>query len=201
MSNVEKEINVLADWTFDCWVGMANTLGLKSNSGSTHTFNMWTPGDAKFLNSLRPGQFESMLRAYDATMVTMPFAVGFEDEGVIAAVNTSTYYSYEEFFHTLLKVRMDYDKFKEYTEIVIRHEIGHALQFQEFVGKTFDDFGAFFRDARKDYDSMPRLRKNASNKSSLEWKLKYHKIPAEADANRRVGLTEDDIIKSFWLIH
>lgn len=198
--NIRKECDNLVKWMMNYWEESISTFGVHLRP-FVPVFNVWTPGDTKFVKSLPSGRFESLLQSYiEDEMVCIPSLYGYEDN-TISTVKCDVYYSCEVFYSTLLKLGGDYSKFKDYITLPMRHEIGHVLQLQEFVGKPYDDYKEFSAKAKEGYSSMPKRRKNSSAKKELERWLKYNQLPCEADANSRVGITEEDLIKSFWMVH
>ena len=98
------------------------------------------------------------------------------------------------------------DKYKKYTdfnkalktmEFTLRHEIGHIIVKNKFVGKPMKEWDKVDYEESIGYNGMPTLRKNASKQARLEWLLQYNSLPSEKAANDAVGITEEDIIEDF----
>lgn len=99
-------------------------------------------------------------------------------------------------YFRIIQCNLDFDKVIESLKFSIRHEVGHIIHLR----KTY--IGTKYAILKKDQDeylkqkiSLPKLRKNASNKSLIEWTFKFFEIPMEKAANEAVGITKDDIIK------
>lgn len=119
------------------------------------------------------------------------------DDEIIEDVIVDIYISNEQLYFLLIECNLDFDKAFECMKFGIRHEVGHIINIRKsYIGAPIRIWKKSFDEYSNHNLSLPKLRKNASNKSVIQWTLKYLEIPMEKAANEAVGITKDDIIKN-----
>lgn len=119
------------------------------------------------------------------------------NDRIIKSVTSEVYISLQEIYAILIDTELDFDKALKTMEFTLRHEIGHIIVKNKFVGKAMKEWDDVDDEESIGYNGMPTLRKNASKQSRLKWLLQYNSLPSEKAANDAVGITEEDIIEDF----
>lgn len=116
---------------------------------------------------------------------------------IIEYIEGSVYMSYQRLFEILIDCELDFSKVLETMKFTLKHELGHIIAKQRFVGESIKYWNDQCDAENEDYKNFPKLRKNASVKNRLKWLLSYNELPEERAANNAVGITKDDIIADF----
>lgn len=126
-----------------------------------------------------------------------------DDTGVYTEIRGIIHMSYETLYQLIIECCLDEDDIIESMKMSIKHEVGHALVWtKEFIGKTIEQVSDIVTRYDSEYASFPSLRKNASDKSRLQYYLDYNfNISAERMANDAVGLTKEHFIKDYERRH
>lgn len=119
------------------------------------------------------------------------------DDRIIEYVRSIVMMSYEELYGTIIDCELDFDEAFESMKLWLRHELGHVIEKQKFIGKTMSEWNQHLAENPSSDTLMPRLDRDASLEDTLKWFLEYHRIPVEKAADDAVGITEEDIIEDF----
>lgn len=140
-------------------------------------------------------------KSANATMVTISSATSnrsfaVTDDSIITEVESKTFMSYERLFLLLIECDLDFDKASRCLRFLLRHEFGHVLNKRRYIGKPVKEWVDDKDKCDDIIKSLPKLRRNASNKNKIDWSLLYNnEVPGEKLANVEVGITDDDIIE------
>lgn len=139
---------------------------------------------------------------FNLLTVSHPLAEpGPDGDDIIVGLMTGIYMSYESLYEVIINCRLDFDLAYESMKFCIKHEIGHILDDQHFIGRSISEWNNDADNILKSYNNMRKLRKNASYKSRLQWWLDYNHLPSELAANNLVGITDNDIIEEYMRTH
>lgn len=122
-----------------------------------------------------------------------------EDEatGIISHVKSVITMKEVELYRILLTTEMDMDETKAVLHLALRHEMGHVIDFSNFIGRQPSEWHEYFDNDREVKAARPKLRKNASVESRIRDFLRYNHICAEVNANKIAGITDEDWI-DYW---
>ncbi len=120
-----------------------------------------------------------------------------EATGIISHVKSVITMKEVELYRILLTTEMDIDEAKAVLHLILRHEMGHVIDFRNFIGRQPSEWHEYFDNDRKVKDARPKLRKNASAESRIRDFLRYNHITVEDNANKIAGITDDDWI-DYW---
>ena len=84
----------------------------------------------------------------------------------------------------------DYNKIYKYYEYILRHELGHVIDFMSFIGKPYDDFNQEF-DKRDQVKA--KVREKLKGLKGIDYNRTYNEeIIDEVLANKYADFTKDE---------
>lgn len=90
----------------------------------------------------------------------------------------------------LIDCNLDFDVTLQCLKFIIRHEVGHVLHHNTYVGKSLGEVKSFIAETDQAYESFnpSNLRSNASKKRRMDHFIAYNQLQPEAIANKLVGI-------------
>ncbi len=110
-------------------------------------------------------------------------------DGITFIPSIVTYFDSEKLIGDLFKTD-DYNKIYKYYEYVLRHELGHVVDFMSFIGKPYDDFMAELD--RRD-EIKAKVREKLKTLKGFDYNRAYNEeIPDEVLANKYADFTKEE---------
>lgn len=199
-NNRDKQIRELVNRVISYWGEIGDRYG------KLHDFD--TP-KLQFYSQLPKKMYDTedvyeLRQSVDDVMLSIHFSCGKLDaslpwEGqIVEDTLTEAYVSYESLYRLIIDCGLDFDKVEILLRFIMRHEMGYAItKHTRLVGKTIADWNSENDRHRLELVTLPKLRKNASYNSRLNWLRQYFELPDEKVANDIVGITDDDIVE-YW---
>jgi len=121
----------------------------------------------------------------------------FDEDDLIDSSNFAVLMSYESLCDAMMKLDFQIDRIKIYLRNVLKHEIGHILDYKSsfIIGKTRGEY--FIKEQKLNQRNKRRYNKwiNDNPDANDEIKLrKSHGRLSERRANKMVGLTWEDFL-------
>lgn len=142
---------------------------------------------------------ESPSVIFNSAMCTITSPTVIDD--IVTDVISNVYLTYQSIYETFINTRLNAWTAIDSINFQTRHEIGHVVCDQSLIGKTVDEWNNNSAGQDAAYESLPKLRRNASYDSRLKWYLMYNQLPIEKMANEIMGITEEDIIEDYKRLH
>lgn len=163
-------------------------------------FNFYLYNTA-FESSKYTEELNAVRHDVDSLMVTYSeFFTNGDPNQIIQQVRNRIFMSFEKLYSLVLDCEMDFNRVTECLTFVLRHEFGHVLDMQRFIGQNIDIVDDLEKENTMDLGI--RGRKNMSLKNRLNAQIRYHEEkPAEKRANEIAGITRENIIKFFENTH
>lgn len=120
----------------------------------------------------------------------MTHAFFFENQDGIAFIpSIIIYFDYDKLIGELF-LTDDYNKIYKYYEYILRHELGHVIDFMSFIGKPYDDFNQEF-DKRDQVKA--KVREKLKGLKGIDYNRTYNEeIIDEVLANKYADFTKDE---------
>lgn len=120
----------------------------------------------------------------------------FDKFNVIYDIDAIIYVPVEQILRNLIDFDLNTEILIEYYDVIIRHEIGHIIHIKNsFIGSTTGEVEDMMDEVMNMESDMPKLRRNASLKSRINWIKNWFSLPAEKMANDLGGVSMDEIIR------
>lgn len=195
---MEKQIRELVNWATVYWEEIGDRYGKRYGFSdpeilfrSYPTGKLYEADDANEVRSSIGGIMVSIISSCGELNMKLPWEDQIVDDTWIRA-----YVGYEALYRLIIECELDFDRVKACLRFVMRHEMGYAIgKHMRLVGKTIKDWDLENDRHRLDRTTLPKLRKNASHNSRLNWLRCYFELPDEKTANDIIGITDDDVVE------
>ena len=114
----------------------------------------------------------------------------FENENGITFIPSITIYFDSDKLTRELFLSDDYNKIYEYYKYILRHELGHVIDYMSFIGKPYNEFSQEFDKREK---VRAKVREKLKGLKGIDYNRAYNEeIIDEVLANKYADFTEDE---------
>ena len=111
------------------------------------------------------------------------------EDGITFVPSIAIYFDTDKLVSDLFNTD-DYNEAYKYYEYILRHELGHVIDFMSFIGKPYDEFSAEFD--RRD-EIKAKVKEKLKTLKGLDYNRAYNEeIPDEVLANKYADFTKEE---------